>query len=149
MSIKAAAAAFMLAITAPLLAGSAAAQDGAATAAEAAETVLHEGAWTNQNYKTQGTWKIVDRDGAAFVVLSDDFKTKRAPDLKIFLNTRAAADVTNGNATTGSAFIAELSSARGGQSYPIPADVDLADFTSIIIHCERFSKLWTAADIRA
>ncbi len=119
-----------------------------AVAAETVETVLHKGVWTKKSFKSSGDWSIVQTaDGAIYVKLSDDFKTRRAPDLKIFLSPHAADDATGGNATDGALLVAELSSNRGGQAYEIPAGADLARFQSILIHCEAFSKLWSAADL--
>ncbi len=116
-----------------------------AAPAFAAET-LHEGTWTKKNYKASGTWSIVEEDdGSRFVVLSDDFKTRNAPDLKLFLSPRTVEDLENGNATSGSFFIAELKKNKGGQRYKLDDSVDLSEFESIIIHCEKYTKLWSAA----
>ena len=81
------------------------------------------------------------------VVLDEDFKTRNAPDLKIFLSPRDAASVTGSNATDGSILISPLGSNKGAQTYVIPSSVDVAAFSSIIIHCEQYSKLWSAADL--
>ena len=99
-------------------------------------------AWDRQDFNIKGTWSIVEDEGKKFVVLSDDFKTRNAPDLKLFLTPKAVDDVTGANATENSVLISELSSNKGGQRYEIPEGIDLADYQSILIHCERFSKLW-------
>ncbi|MEL7486171.1 MAG: DM13 domain-containing protein [Pseudomonadota bacterium] len=117
------------------------------TEAAAAETVVAQGSWTKKSFKSAGTWSIVEKDGAMYVELSDDFKTRNAPDLKIFLSPTAASAANGKNATDGSVLIAPLSSNKGGQSYPIPAGVDLASYSSILIHCEAYSKLWSASDL--
>ena len=119
-----------------------------AVASEAsAETVLNTGSWTKKSFKVSGTWSIVEKDGARYVTLSDDFKTRNAPDLKIFLSPTSASSANGRNATNGSVLIAPLSSNKGGQTYEIPADIDLSDYASILIHCEAYSKLWSAADL--
>ena len=117
------------------------------TTAQSSET-LFEGVWTKKSFKAAGAWEISQKDGQLFVSLSDDFKTRKAPDLKIFLSPLAAADVTGKNATEGSVLISPLESNKGAQSYPLPAEIDLAQFKSIIIHCEQYSKLWSAADLK-
>ena len=106
------------------------------------------GTFTEQKKKIKGTWSVVEKDDGVYVVLSDDFKTRRAPDLKIFLSTKAAGDITGKNATDGSALVAELTSAKGGQSYKLPAGVTVDDYASIVIHCEQYSVLWGAANLR-
>ena len=103
--------------------------------------------WPRQDYKTS-TWNIVEKGGTKQVVLSDDFKTKAAPDLKIFLSTNTVDGLTGANPTKGSVLVAKLTSSKGGQSYAIPAGVDLSKYKTIIIHCEKFSKLWSAAPLR-
>ena len=106
-----------------------------------------EGTFTNQNISITGDWKIVEEDGKKYIELSENFRTRSGPDLKIFLSPKAAEDVTGRNATQGSVLVAQLDSNRGGQRYEIPEGVNLANFGSVVIHCERFSKLWGAGDI--
>ncbi len=116
--------------------------------AEAAPSeTLFAGDWTKKSFKSSGTWEIYAEDGVTYVKLSADFRTRNAPDLKIFLSP-LAADKTNGrNATAGSVLVAPLTSNAGEQVYAIPDGVDLASFKSILIHCEQYSKLWSAADL--
>jgi len=114
----------------------------------ATEEVLHEGVWTKKSFKSAGSWSIVSDDsGKLFVKLSDDFKTRNAPDLKIFLSPQAAADTTGRNATDGALLISPLESNRGAQIYEIPEGTDLDSFSSILIHCQAYSKLWSASDL--
>ncbi len=108
---------------------------------------LAGGGWTVQNYDIAGTWRVYTEDGATYIELSDDFRTRRAPDLKLFFSPRAAGDITDGNATDGSLLIAELEKNRNGQRYRIPEGTDLDDYESLVLHCERFSKLWGATPL--
>ena len=115
-------------------------------AAETASETLFSGVWTKKTSKSSGDWSIVKEGGKTFVKLSGDFKTRKAPDLKLFLSPQDASAANNKNATDGAVLIAPLSSNEGAQSYEIPAGVDLATYKSILIHCEAFSKLWSAAN---
>jgi len=47
----------------------------------------------------------------------------------------------------GSLLIAPLQSNKGAQTYVIPAGTDLSNYKSVIIHCEAYTKLWSAADL--
>jgi hypothetical protein len=38
---------------------------------------------------------------------------------------------------------------KGSQRYPIPAGVNLKDYPSVVIWCERFSVLISPADLQA
>ncbi len=116
-----------------------------ATAVNADEMSSH--GWEVQNYNIKGTWSIVTEGDTSYVVLSDDFRTRNAPDLKIFFSPLAASDLTDDNATEGSILVSQLESNKGGQRYAIPEGVDLSTFNSIIIHCERFSKLWGSSSL--
>ncbi len=141
--LNAALAAFV-AGTAAILASAAVAP---AVAQDSGETVLFTGEWAKKSFNSRGVWSIVEEGDERFVVLSDDFRTRGAPDLKIFLSPKAAGELNGDNATDGSFLVAELSSNRGGQRYALPADLDLSQYASIIIHCEQYSKLWSVATL--
>ncbi|MEM1398017.1 MAG: DM13 domain-containing protein [Pseudomonadota bacterium] len=119
----------------------------AAAAAEAGETVIASGTWSKVSFKSSGQWSIVERDGKRYIELSDDFRTRNAPDLKIFLSPKAAGSLDGKNATDGSFRVAELSSNKGGQSYELPDDLDLSAYETVIIHCEAYSKLWSVSSL--
>ncbi len=111
------------------------------------KTDIATGGFTNQEYKIRGTWRIYKEDGKTFITLSDDFRTRRAPDLKIFLSPLAPDAVSGRNATDDSVLVAKLTSARGGQTYEVPVGTDLSAYKSVVIHCEQFSKLWGAGPL--
>ena len=83
------------------------------------------------------------------IALSErDFKTKKAPDLKLFLSSRELSSVDGTNATSRAVLIAKLSSVRGAQRYAIPSGVDLDEHSTLLLHCEKYEKLWGGAKIR-
>jgi len=104
--------------------------------------------WANQEFKVKGTWSIEQKEDGNYLVLSDDFKTKNAPDLKFFVSNADYQSVTGGNATNGAVQIAKLSSSKGGQSYKIPASVDTSNYKTLILHCEQYSKLWASTPLK-
>lgn len=131
-----------------MIAGAAAPVFPAAQAsAESAEKVITSGSWEKVSFKSSGTWSIVESGGSYFVELSSDFKTRKAPDLKIFLSPQPAGSLNGKNATDGAVLVSELSSNRGGQRYEIPAGVNPSEFSSIAIHCEQYSKLWSVSEL--
>ncbi len=117
----------------------------AADAAFAADTVA-TGGFSNVAMKTKGTWTLETREDGVYAVLSDDFKARKAPDLKIFLHTADAGSVDDDNAAEG-LFVAELTSHKGAQEYKLPEGLDLSAYKSFVIHCERYSKFWAAGNI--
>lgn len=108
---------------------------------------LSEGTWTKKSFAAAGKWEIYEDKGKTYVRLSPDFQTRNAPDLKLFLSPRLAADVTGKTAVSGSLQIAPLQSNKGEQVYELPAGTNLAGYKSILIHCEAYTKLWAAADL--
>lgn len=100
------------------------------------------GTWTKKSQEIEGTWKI-END----TLTLSQFSTPKAPDLKIFLSPRSMSSLSNRNAEDGAVLIAPLKSPKGDQSYPLPPDLDLTQFKSILIHCKKYTKLWGAADL--
>jgi hypothetical protein len=96
--------------------------------------------WTKKSQSIAGTWKI-ENDTLTLT----GFSTRKAPDLKIFLSPQTVAKLSNRNAEEGAVLIAPLKSPKGDQSYPLPPDLDLTAYRSILIHCKKYSKLWGAA----
>ena len=100
------------------------------------------GTWEKKSFRINGSWEIVEQDGQLVLNLDEEFKTRGAPDLKLFLSPAPLSSLNGNNATNGAVLIAPLQSRRGAQSYVLPAGVDLAAFQTLIIHCEAYSKLW-------
>ena len=121
---------------------------GLPTLAYAEAEVALSGAWQKKNYTTRGGWRIVKEEGSTFLELTDDFETKRAPDLKIFLSPANAGDLNSGNATRGAILVAKLKSSRGAARFAVPASVDLDKYKSVALHCQKYSALFAASPLR-
>ena len=126
-----------------------------ATHAQAAEmsAVLADGSLTNAfsswgKPSLQGTWKIVEEDGVAYIELGDDFRAKQGPNVKIFLSPTASARVTGKNAVSGSVLIKQITDFEGSARIAIPEGVDLSQYQSLVFHCEAYSKLWGSSSLR-
>ena len=115
------------------------------TSVDAGETIVASGVWEKASFVSKGEWRIVQRGEEFFVVLDNAFSTRGAPDLKLFLSPQSEDTLTGKNATQGAILIAPLASNRGAQEYKIPSGTNLADFETLIIHCEQYSKLWSTA----
>lgn len=121
----------------------------------AADEIIASGSWTPKSFTIEGEWKIVVRQLSEenklvtqrFIIFDDKFKTRKGPDLKVFLSPYSVSAVNDKTVTPVAIEIGELKSHRGAQQYEIPADVDLTKFKSLLIHCKAFSHLWGGADI--
>ena len=110
-----------------------------ATAATA-ETVS-KGAWTKKSNSISGSWSI-EKDGDKYTLKLKGFKTKSAPDLKLFLSKQSAGAITGKNATSGAVRLAKLKSPKGDQTYVLPSGINPSDYKTLVLHCEKFSKAW-------
>ena len=108
---------------------------------EAVQEALPSGTFVKKKKSLAGGWEVVERDGNTYIVFSDDFKTSNGPDLKVFLSPTDIASVTGKTATDGSINIGELQKTKGAQEYLIPAEINLADYSSVLVHCEKYSIL--------
>ncbi len=106
-----------------------------------------ENTFTKINYNIKGTWRLEEQDGKQVLILDESFKTKNAPDLKLFLSPLPIEEVTNENATTDSAFVAELKKNKGAQTYTLPETITLSEYKSLVIHCKKFTKVWGGANL--
>lgn len=110
--------------------------------------VLAEGSFIKKAVKTSGNYRIVRVDGDLRLEFEDNFRTRRAPDLQIFLATHSLDAAKGSNATASSSFrIDDLKSRKGAQTYDLPDDLDLSAFNSVLMHCVQYTKLFAAAPL--
>ena len=95
-----------------------------------------------KRYKIQGDWSVVQENGQTIIRFSEGFKTKKGPDLKVFLSPQSISDVSGQTALDGAVTLGKLKSNKGTQDYVVPSGVSLVNFSSVIIHCEAYSVLW-------
>lgn len=83
------------------------------------------------------------------VFLETDFEVGPGPAFHVYLvpnaSVRSEADVKNAMYVD----LGGLRSFKGSQRYPIPAGVDLKNYPSVVIWCERFSVLISPADLKS
>lgn len=123
------------------------------TAMEMAQNqqVLSAGNLVNGEHPTSGQVQIVQQGKERILELGADFKTSdMGPDLVVILHR--SPDVIG--STVPPAYpikegdyvlLAPLKSFSGAQRYPIPAEVDLANYPSAAIWCRKFNATFGAA----
>jgi hypothetical protein len=81
------------------------------------------------------------------VFLDADFEVGPGPAFHVYLVPNA--NIRTATAVKDSMFVdlGGLRAFRGSQRYPIPAGVDLKNYPSVVIWCERFSVLISPADL--
>ncbi len=107
---------------------------------------LNSGTWQKKTYSAAGNWAIESEGEQKFLIINN-LKTKSGPNLTLFLSPLSASQVKGSNATQGSLKLALLPSHRGSHKIALPRGTDLSRFQSVLIHCEKFSKLWSAGQL--
>lgn len=111
---------------------------------------LSSGRFITHEHDTQGTASIVRLADGSRVLRLEGLDTSDGPDLEVWLSD---APVLEGKAgwhvfdDGRYRSLGQLKGNRGNQNYPIPASVELADFTSISIWCNRFNVSFGAAEL--
>jgi hypothetical protein len=136
------------------------AESGAATdseaktqpAAPAGPATEFTGTFISHEHSTTGTVQILRLADGSRVLRLENLDTSNGPDLKVVLSDaevkpgKAGWHVFDDNAHVK---LAGLKGNKGSQNYVIPADVNLADFRSVSIWCDRFNVSFGAAELRA
>ena len=110
--------------------------------AATSQAAVQGGSFVKKSFKINGDWKVVQENGQTIIRFSDDFKTRSGPDLKVFLSPQSIDAVNGKTAIDGAVLLGVLQNKKGGQDYIVPEGVDLANFGSVLVHCEAYSKLW-------
>ena len=103
---------------------------------------------TDSAHRGKGTATVFENDSGTKVLRFTKFEASNGPDLKVWLvkagDIKASADVK------ASAWVAlgPLKGNIGDQNYVIPGDVNIADYKSVVIWCEQFGVLFSAADLK-
>ena len=104
------------------------------------------GSWTKKEQAISGGWNIEARDDGHYLVLSEEFRTRKAPDLKFVLSHQGVGEVSSKTAMVEGLVISPLKSNKGQQSYRLPANY--GDYATLLLHCEQYSKLWGATSLK-
>ncbi len=107
-----------------------------------AETTIAQGEFIEKEKSLSGNLSIEQADGKNYIVLADNFKARKGPDLKIFLSPQSIDSVNGKTAVKGSVLVPNLKEIKGGQRYQIPGELDISKYKSLLIHCEKYTVLW-------
>lgn len=88
-----------------------------------------------------GSFRISEGEEGRVLSFSEDFSTRRGPDLFVWL--------VQGDDTENRAVIGRLQSARGAQTYAIPEEVDLSEYDRVLVWCRAFRVLFATGEFSA
>ncbi|MFR9753507.1 DM13 domain-containing protein [Nocardia sp. 004] len=113
--------------------------------------VLARGTFLSHEHATSGTVVVLQLSDDSRVLRLENLDTTDGPDLHVWLTDapvlegRAGWSVFDDGAYTD---LGTLKGNRGNQNYPLPADADLTQLTSVAIWCDRFNVSFGAAELR-
>ncbi|HEY0617415.1 MAG TPA: DM13 domain-containing protein [Kribbella sp.] len=123
----------------------------AATSSAAPEPVLlTTGKFVTHEHQTSGSAAILRLPDGSRVLRLEGLDTSDGPDLKVWLSDAGVvADKAGWHVFDDGRYLSlgQLKGNHGNQNYAIPAGVDLADFRSVSIWCDRFNVSFGAAPL--
>ncbi|MFD7631793.1 DM13 domain-containing protein [Streptomyces sp. NPDC059851] len=118
--------------------------------AGAGPQVLAQGTLISHEHATTGTVKVLRLADGSLSLRLEDLDTSNGPDLRVWLTDAPVKEgVAGWRVFDDGKFVSlgELKGNKGDQNYAIPSDVDLAQYTSVSIWCDRFDVSFGAASL--
>lgn len=98
-------------------------------------------------HATSGMLDVIEEDGTSYLVFSEDFETGRGPDVKVILYRDDVIPVVIDEEDY--ITLADLEKFRGTQRYEVPETVDLEEFETVGVWCEKFNITFGYAPLSA
>ena len=110
---------------------------------------LATGTFESRNrYTTTGTATAFELPDGTRTLRLEDFETTNGPDLYVYLTVGDASD-SDEDLDVDFVDLGDLRGNVGNQNYPIPDDVDLDRYDTVVIWCLRFTSSFGVADLTA
>ncbi|MFG2294596.1 DM13 domain-containing protein [Streptomyces sp. NPDC048603] len=122
----------------------------AAPAPPAAPQTLTQGSFISHEHDTKGAAKVVRLADGSHVLRLEGLDTSNGPDLRVWLTDAPVKEgVAGWRVFDDGKYVSlgKLKGNKGDQNYEIPADVNLADYSSVAIWCDRFDVSFGAAEL--
>lgn len=120
------------------------------TRSPATPQLLAQGTLISHEHTTTGTVKIIRLPDGSRTLRLENLDTSNGPDLRVWLTDAPVKEGTAGwRVFDDGAYVSlgELKGNKGDQNYEIPADVNLSDYGSVSIWCDRFDVSFGAATL--
>jgi hypothetical protein len=109
------------------------------------ETIF-TGDFIDRSHPTSGRADVLNDGTSQRFLRFEEFETDNGPDLNVYLST-APPGADAGEFDDNFVDLGDLKGNIGTQNYEIPADVDLNEFSTVVIWCVRFGVAFGAAEI--
>ena len=101
-------------------------------------TLIKSGSFTGVGHSVSGKAAVYDSSGKKIVLL-EPFMSQNGPDLKVYLSKdQNASEYIS---------LGKMKSTSGKQSYEVPDNVNVADYSYVLIWCQQFSVLFGKAQL--
>ncbi len=113
--------------------------------------VLAKGKFITHEHATTGSVKILQYSDGSRILRIENLKTSNGPKLEVWLTDAPVIEGLDGWRVFDDGKFINLGALKGNigsQNYSIPREIELDDYSSISIWCERFSVSFGAADLR-
>lgn len=118
-----------------------------ATPADTAPVALAQGEFEDAEHDTSGQALVLElSDGSRFLRL-ENLASSDGPDLHVWLTDQPSGGDWGSYDDGDYLRLGKLKATHGNQNYEIPADADLAGFTSVVIWCDRFNVAFGTAPV--
>ncbi|MFJ8568112.1 DM13 domain-containing protein [Streptomyces sp. NPDC093514] len=118
--------------------------------APAAPVTVARGTLISHEHSTTGEVALIRLPDGSHTLRLTNLDTSNGPDLRVWLTDAPVKEgvagwrvFDDGRYTS----LGRLKGNKGDQNYPVPADVKVADFTSVTIWCDRFDVSFGAATL--
>ncbi|MEV6578769.1 DM13 domain-containing protein [Streptomyces sp. NPDC051582] len=113
---------------------------------------LAQGSLISHEHGTTGTAKLIRLPDGSRTLRLENLDTSSGPDLRVWLTDAPVKEGADGWFVFDDGkhvSLGKLKGNKGDQNYEIPAEVNLADYSSVTIWCDRFNVSFGAAALRA
>ncbi|MFE6845343.1 DM13 domain-containing protein [Streptomyces sp. NPDC057686] len=111
-----------------------------------------QGSLISHEHSTTGTVKLIELPDGSRTLRLENLDTSSGPDLRVWLTDAPVKEGSDGWFVFDDGkyvSLGKLKGNKGDQNYAIPADVNLADYSSVTIWCDRFNVSFGAAALQA
>ncbi|MDX3532944.1 DM13 domain-containing protein [Streptomyces sp. MB09-01] len=124
----------------------------ATPSAPSAPRTLARGSLISHEHTTTGTATLVRLPDGSHTLRLDNLDTSNGPDLRVWLTDAPVKEGTAGWRVFDDGkyvSLGKLKGNKGDQNYMIPSAVNLADYSSVTIWCDRFDVSFGAAQLQS
>jgi hypothetical protein len=114
-----------------------------------ASLLLFEGDFYSVAHTGQGAASVFLTESGSLVLSLEDFQVEDGPELHVYMASQNPIENTEGVALVDAIDLGLLKNTTGEQFYNLPADLDLTQYSSVVIWCQPYQVPFIAASLQA